>query len=55
MKAVVDPEPLDEGLDLMGDLYLLGHSLRGRVIANMTSHGLNHAMALRIHQSLNTP
>lgn len=39
-------------LDLLGDLYLLGHGLRGRVVANMTSHGFNQALALKIHQAL---
>lgn len=39
-------------LDLLGDLYLLGHGLRGRVVGNMTSHGFNQALALKIHQAL---
>jgi len=40
-------------LDLLGDLYLLGYGIKGRVKANMTSHGLNQALVLKIHQSLN--
>ena len=39
-------------LDLLGDLFLLGHNLRGRVVGNMTSHGLNQSLALKIHQEL---
>ena len=39
-------------LDLLGDLYLLGYSLRGRVVGNMTSHGLNQSLALKIHEAL---
>lgn len=39
-------------LDLLGDLYLLGYGLRGRIVGNMTSHGLNQALALKIHEAL---
>jgi UDP-3-O-[3-hydroxymyristoyl] N-acetylglucosamine deacetylase len=39
-------------LDLLGDLYLLGYGLRGRVVGNMTSHGLNQSLALKIHEAL---
>ncbi len=39
-------------LDLLGDLYLLGYGLRGRVVGNMTSHGLNQLLALKIHEAL---
>lgn len=39
-------------LDLLGDLYLLGHRLQARVVGNMTSHGLNQALALKIHQAM---
>lgn len=39
-------------LDLLGDLFLLGYGLRGRVVGNMTSHGLNQALAIKIHQAL---
>ena len=39
-------------LDLLGDLYLLGYGLKGRVVGNMSSHGLNQALALKIHDAL---
>lgn len=39
-------------LDLIGDLYLLGFSIRGRVVANMTSHGHNQALAERMYQAI---
>ncbi len=39
-------------LDLIGDLYLLGFPIRGRITANMTSHGYNQAMAERLHHSI---
>jgi UDP-3-O-[3-hydroxymyristoyl] N-acetylglucosamine deacetylase len=35
-------------LDLIGDLYLLGLPLRGRITANMTSHGYNQALVERL-------
>ncbi len=38
-------------LDLIGDLYLLGHPVQGRITANMTSHGFNHAFAQKIFES----
>ena len=41
-------------LDLIGDLYLLGYPLRGRVVANMTSHGYNQALVQKLHVALNT-
>jgi UDP-3-O-acyl-N-acetylglucosamine deacetylase len=31
-------------LDLMGDLYLLGHPIRGKITANMTGHTQNCEM-----------
>ena len=40
-------------LDLIGDLYLLGFSIRGRIIANMTSHGYNQALVERLYQAIN--
>lgn len=40
-------------LDLLGDLYLLGHPIQGRFVANMTSHGYNQALAQKIHAALN--
>ncbi len=39
-------------LDLIGDLYLLGFSIRGRFTANMTSHGYNQAMVERLYQAI---
>ena len=39
-------------LDLIGDLSLLGFAIRGRVVANMTSHGYNQALVERLHQAI---
>lgn len=39
-------------LDLIGDLYLLGYSIRGRITANMTSHGYNQALVERLYQAI---
>ena len=39
-------------LDLIGDLYLLGLPIRGRIVANMTSHGYNQALVERLYQAL---
>ena len=39
-------------LDLIGDLYLLGYTLKGRVVANMTSHGYNQALVQKLHVAL---
>jgi UDP-3-O-[3-hydroxymyristoyl] N-acetylglucosamine deacetylase len=39
-------------LDLIGDLCLVGYSVRGRITANMTSHGYNQALAQKIHLAL---
>jgi UDP-3-O-[3-hydroxymyristoyl] N-acetylglucosamine deacetylase len=39
-------------LDVIGDLYLLGLPLRGRIFANMTSHGYNQALVRRIYQAI---
>ncbi len=39
-------------LDLIGDLYLLGLHIRGRITANMTSHGYNQAMVQRLYQAV---
>ena len=38
-------------LDMLGDLYLLGHHIRGRITANMTSHGYNQALVQRLYQA----
>lgn len=35
-------------LDLIGDLYLLGYPIQGKITANMTSHGFNHAFAKKL-------
>ena len=37
-------------LDLIGDLYLLGYPIRGRLVANMTSHGYNQALVQLLYQ-----
>ncbi len=39
-------------LDLIGDLYLLGFPIKGRITANMTSHGYNQAMVERLYQAI---
>lgn len=39
-------------LDLIGDLYLLGYPIKGRITANMTSHGYNQALVERLHQAI---
>jgi len=39
-------------LDLIGDLYLLGFPIRGRITANMTSHGYNQALVERLYQAI---
>ena len=39
-------------LDLLGDLYLLGFPIRGRIRANMTSHGYNQALVKRLYQAI---
>jgi UDP-3-O-[3-hydroxymyristoyl] N-acetylglucosamine deacetylase len=39
-------------LDLIGDLYLLGLPIRGRIAANMTSHGYNQALVQRLYQAI---
>jgi UDP-3-O-[3-hydroxymyristoyl] N-acetylglucosamine deacetylase len=41
-------------LDLIGDLYLLGFPIRGRITANMTSHGYNQALVQLLHQAIHT-
>jgi len=41
-------------LDLIGDLYLLGYPIRGRIVANMTSHGYNQALVQKLHVALTT-
>lgn len=35
-------------LDLIGDLYLVGRPIRGRIVASRSGHKLNHIMARRL-------
>lgn len=35
-------------LDLIGDLYLIGRPLRGRIVARRSGHALNHLLARRL-------
>jgi UDP-3-O-[3-hydroxymyristoyl] N-acetylglucosamine deacetylase len=39
-------------LDLIGDLNLLGLRIRGRITANMTSHGYNQALVQRLYRAV---
>jgi UDP-3-O-[3-hydroxymyristoyl] N-acetylglucosamine deacetylase len=39
-------------LDLIGDLYLLGLPIKGRITANMTSHGYNQVLVQRLYQAI---
>ncbi|MBE0585282.1 MAG: UDP-3-O-[3-hydroxymyristoyl] N-acetylglucosamine deacetylase [Desulfofustis sp.] len=39
-------------LDMIGDLALLGYPIKGRITANMTSHGSNHALVGRLYQAI---
>jgi len=39
-------------LDLIGDLYLLGCPIRGRIVACKSGHSLNHALVRRLGQML---
>ena len=39
-------------LDLVGDLYLAGRSLRGRVIARKSGHALNHELVRKLLEAL---
>lgn len=39
-------------LDLIGDLHLLGLPIRGRITANMTSHGYNQALVQRLYRAV---
>jgi UDP-3-O-[3-hydroxymyristoyl] N-acetylglucosamine deacetylase len=39
-------------LDIMGDFFLLGRPIRGRVVARMTGHGDNIALLRQVHQRL---
>jgi UDP-3-O-[3-hydroxymyristoyl] N-acetylglucosamine deacetylase/3-hydroxyacyl-[acyl-carrier-protein] dehydratase len=35
-------------LDLLGDLFLVGRPIRGRIVAHKSGHSLNHTMAKRL-------
>jgi UDP-3-O-[3-hydroxymyristoyl] N-acetylglucosamine deacetylase / 3-hydroxyacyl-[acyl-carrier-protein] dehydratase len=39
-------------LDLIGDLYLLGCPIRGKIVAHKSGHSLNHSMVRRLTQML---
>jgi len=39
-------------LDLMGDLYLLGHPVRGKITANMTGHTQNCALLQLLRENI---
>lgn len=39
-------------LDLIGDLYLLGCSIQGRIVARKSGHSLNHALVRRLMRML---
>jgi UDP-3-O-[3-hydroxymyristoyl] N-acetylglucosamine deacetylase/3-hydroxyacyl-[acyl-carrier-protein] dehydratase len=39
-------------LDLIGDLYLLGCPIKGKIVAYKSGHSLNHAMVRRLTQML---
>jgi UDP-3-O-acyl N-acetylglucosamine deacetylase len=39
-------------LDLMGDLYLLGHPIRGKITANMTGHTQNCALLHLLRENI---
>jgi UDP-3-O-[3-hydroxymyristoyl] N-acetylglucosamine deacetylase/3-hydroxyacyl-[acyl-carrier-protein] dehydratase len=41
-------------LDLIGDLYLVGRPLRGRLVAHKSGHELNHMLARRLVQQQET-
>jgi len=41
-------------LDLIGDLYLIGRPLRGRLVAHKSGHELNHLLARRLIQQEQT-
>lgn len=44
-----DDEPVRHKLlDLLGDLYLLGAFIRGRVVSHKAGHSLNHALVRRL-------
>jgi UDP-3-O-[3-hydroxymyristoyl] N-acetylglucosamine deacetylase/3-hydroxyacyl-[acyl-carrier-protein] dehydratase len=40
-------------LDLIGDLFLIGRPLRGRIVAHKSGHELNHALARKLLEQQN--
>lgn len=44
----VDECARHKALDLIGDLYLVGRPIRGRILAHKSGHSLNHALAKRL-------
>lgn len=40
-------------LDLIGDMYLLGCPIKGKIVAHKSGHSLNHAMVRKLTQMLN--
>jgi UDP-3-O-[3-hydroxymyristoyl] N-acetylglucosamine deacetylase/3-hydroxyacyl-[acyl-carrier-protein] dehydratase len=40
-----------KALDLIGDLYLVGRPLRGRLVAHKSGHELNHSLARKLLQA----
>ncbi|MDX1681511.1 MAG: UDP-3-O-acyl-N-acetylglucosamine deacetylase [Phycisphaeraceae bacterium] len=48
-----DDEPVRHKiLDLLGDIYLLGVPVRGRLLASKSGHALNHALARKLSQQM---
>jgi UDP-3-O-[3-hydroxymyristoyl] N-acetylglucosamine deacetylase/3-hydroxyacyl-[acyl-carrier-protein] dehydratase len=48
-----DNEPVRHKIvDLLGDLYLLGHQVYGRFVAHKSGHDLNRRMCLRIREQM---
>jgi UDP-3-O-[3-hydroxymyristoyl] N-acetylglucosamine deacetylase / 3-hydroxyacyl-[acyl-carrier-protein] dehydratase len=41
-------------LDLLGDLYLLGCPIRGKIVAHKSGHSLNHVLVRRLTQMFRT-
>ena len=39
-------------LDILGDLFLLGYPIQGKIKANMTSHGFNHAFDQKLYDCI---
>ncbi len=43
-----------KALDLIGDLYLVGRPIRGRLVAHKSGHELNHLLARRLIEQYNS-